>query len=81
MPGSTDLLRMTPDVSGSEFERKLINYTPLFTVVQEYSEFTVQHRFKSTAADRPGLLVPLILYSDDTSGTNLNDGLSLIAGV
>ena len=51
MPGSTDLLRMAPDVSGSEFERKLIYYTPLFTVVQEYSEFTVQHRLKSTAAD------------------------------
>ena len=68
MPGSTDLLRMAPDVSGSEFERKLIYYTPLFTVIQEYSEFTVQHRLKYTAADRPVLLVPLILYSDETSG-------------
>ena len=40
--------------------------------------YTSSHPLKCMAGDRPVIVVPLILYSDDTSG---NSGTNLIAGV
>ena len=35
---------------------------------QEYDEFSAPHRLKAVSADKPVIMLPLILYSDDTSG-------------
>ncbi len=39
-----------------------------FLSVQECSAYLAPHRLKEKAAGRPVLMLPLILYSDDTSG-------------
>ena len=36
--------------------------------MQEYSNFTAPHPLKSIAGPTPVIVLPLILYSDDTSG-------------
>lgn len=36
--------------------------------MQEYNAFTTPHVLKAVAANRPVVMLPLILYSDDTSG-------------
>ena len=36
--------------------------------VQEYSAYTKSHPAKDRAAGRPVVMLPLVLYSDDTSG-------------
>ena len=37
-------------------------------VLQEYDQFTASHPLKSIAGQIPVIVVPIILYSDDTSG-------------
>ena len=36
--------------------------------MQEYNAFTKPHVLKAVANNRPVVMLPLILYSDDTSG-------------
>ena len=36
--------------------------------MQEYNAFTTPHVLNEVAADRPIVMLPLILFSDDTSG-------------
>ena len=36
--------------------------------MQEYRAFTTPHKLKAVAGDTPVLMLPLILFSDDTSG-------------
>lgn len=39
-----------------------------YSYLQEYKVFTSCHSLKLTAGELPVVMVPLILYSDDTSG-------------
>ena len=36
--------------------------------VQEHNQYTAPHPLKSLSAGRPVVMLPVILYSDDTSG-------------
>ena len=36
--------------------------------MQEYNNFTTPHILKAVTANRPVIMLPLILYTDDTSG-------------
>ena len=43
-------------------------YAQEIITLQECSEYLASHRLKQRAAGRPVVMVPLILYTDDTSG-------------
>lgn len=59
------LLPLTSSVSSSSF---VIQPSMLHKCLQEYSNFTASHPFKSIAGQTPVIVLPIILYSDDTSG-------------
>lgn len=46
----------------------LLTCTHLILRLQEYDACTACHPLRSVARDRPILMLPLILYTDDTSG-------------
>lgn len=51
-----------------------------FVHMQEYSEYTRLHPMKGTT-ECPVVVVPLLMYTDDTSGKRSKNGTNLTNGV